>query len=271
MKKFDPSGVITITTDFGHRGPFVGVMRGVIAGRHRDALVIDLSHDIPAHWPPEAGFWMSRAYRYFPSGSVHVGIVDPGVGTERNILIVESDGHLFIAPDNGLLGPLLGEAAVVRRLDLDRAAALHLPPASATFHGRDIFAPVAAEIAAGRVAPESLGEPFTGWTPGWLDDPDVSAGRVSGVIVTVDAFGNLISNIDAALLEPFSEAEVRLAGHSFSLRSTYGRTQPGSYLALINSFGVLEIARAEGNAADALGTDRGAPVTVTEARNSAAS
>lgn len=265
MSQFDASGVITITTDFGHRGPFVGVMRGVIAGRFRDALVIDLTHDIPAHWPPEAGFWMSRAYSYFPPGTVHLGIVDPGVGTERDILLADVDGHLFIGPDNGLLAPLLGDATVVRRLDLARAAALDLPPASATFHGRDIFAPIAAEIAAGRSSAAALGDPVADWTPGWLDDPDVGADRINGVIVTVDAFGNLISNIDAGLLERFAAPEVRLAGHSFSLVSTYGRAEPGTYLALVNSFGVLEIARAEGSAADGLGTDRGAPVVVVDA------
>ena len=264
MSQFDASGVITITTDFGHRGPFVGVMKGVIAGRFRDALVIDLTHDIPAHWPPEAGFWMSRAYPFFPTGSVHLGIVDPGVGTERDILLAEVDGHLFIGPDNGLLAPLLDEATAVRRLDLDRAAALDLPPASATFHGRDIFAPIAAEIAAGRVSAAELGDSVSDWTPGWLDEPEISAGRVSGVVVTVDAFGNLISNIDAALVKGFAAPEVRLAGHRFTLATTYGRTSPGSYLALINSFGVLEIARAEGNAAEGLGSDRGAPVVVVE-------
>ena len=100
-----PSGVITITTDFGHKGPFVGVMKGVIIDRYRDCKIIDLAHDIPAQWPPEAGFWVSRSYSFFPRGTVHLAIVDPGVGTERDILLVEYDQHYFIAPDNGLLAP----------------------------------------------------------------------------------------------------------------------------------------------------------------------
>ncbi|MDZ7643184.1 MAG: SAM-dependent chlorinase/fluorinase [Woeseiaceae bacterium] len=253
MQRFDPTGVITITTDFGHKGPFVGVMKGVIAGRFRAAHVIDLTHDIPAHWPPEAGFWMSRAYRWFPPGSVHLGIVDPGVGTERDILLAVHDGHLFIVPDNGLLDPLLTSAATVCRLDPERTGPLALAPPSATFHGRDIFAPLAAELAAGRVDYRNLGDAVSDWVPGWLDDPQVAAGRVSGVIVTVDAFGNLISNIDGGLLETFRTPEVRLAGHRLPMLTTYGRAQPGSYLALVNSFGVLEIARAEGNAADGTG------------------
>lgn len=259
-----PSGVITITTDFGHKGPFAAVMKGVILQRFRDACVIDLAHDIPAHWPPEAGFWISRSYKYFPAGTVHVAIVDPGVGTEREIIMVEHDGHMFMAPDNGLLASILdASAAPVYRLESERLSSLGIGKPSLTFHGRDIFAPVAAEIAAGRLQPSDVGVPTDQWIPGWLDDPEVAPGRVSGVIVTVDTFGNLISNIDRSLLEPLDSPVVTLGGHRFELKPTYGRVQPGEYLALINSFDVLEIARAEGSAADGLGTDRGAPVVVT--------
>jgi len=108
------SGVITITTDFGHKGPFAAVMRGVILSRNPNAHVIDLAHDIPPQWPPEAGFWISRAYQYFPRGTIHMAIVDPGVGTEREILLVEYDHHIFMAPDNGLLAPLLDHAITPR-------------------------------------------------------------------------------------------------------------------------------------------------------------
>lgn len=263
MQDFKPSGVITVTTDFGHKGPFVGVMKGVIARRFREALVIDVTHDIPAHWPPEAGFWMSRAYRYFPAGSVHLGIVDPGVGTERDIVLARVGDHLFIAPDNGLLAPLLANADAVLKLDNDRLGALRLDPPSATFHGRDIFAPVAAEIASGRVQPLDIASSTGDWTPGWVDEPESGRNRVSGVIITIDAFGNLISNIDESLICDLDEPRVQVSGHTFALRTTYGNVRPGDYLALINSFGVVEIARAEGSAADGLGTGRGAPVIVS--------
>ena len=174
-----PSGVITITTDFGHKGPFAAVMKGVILQRFRQASVIDLAHDIPAHWPPEAGFWISRSYRYFPDGTVHVAIVDPGVGTEREIVMLEHDGHLFMAPDNGLLASILNAAgdAVIYRLQVGRLAALGIGEPSLTFHGRDIFAPVAAEIAAGRLQPSDVGTPTDQWIPAWLDDPDGLAGE----------------------------------------------------------------------------------------------
>ena len=260
------SGIITITTDFGHKGPFTGVMKGVILGRFPEARVVDLAHDIPAQWPPEAGFWVERAYSYFPKGTVHVAIVDPGVGTERSILIVEHDGHVFLAPDNGLLGLLLSRAddAAIFHLAAERLPSLDIVQPSATFHGRDIFAPVAAEIAAGRLAASDIGTPTADWVPGWLDEPEVANDKVIGSIVTVDAFGNLISNIDAGALESFAAPVAHIGGHDFAMNETYGRVQPGEYLALINSFGVVEIARAEGDAAEGLGLERGAPITVRD-------
>jgi len=259
-----PSGVITITTDFGHKGPFVGVMKGVIVSRFCDAKVIDLTHDIPAQWPPEAGFWVRRSYRYFPAGTVHLAIVDPGVGTERDILIVEYDHHYFMAPDNGLLGRMLDHAedAAVYRLDMDALERLDIAPPSNTFHGRDIFAPIAAELAAGKTTPVSIATATDTWTPAWVDEPDVTAGKVTVSVMMVDAFGNLISNIDAPLLEDLDDPVVHIAGHDIPLFVTYGNVRPGDYLALINSFGVLEIAKAEGSAAEGLGVERGAPVTV---------
>lgn len=256
-----PSGVITITTDFGHKGPFAAVMKGVILGRFPDAKIVDLAHDIPAQWPPEAGFWVSRSYRWFPQGTVHLAIVDPGVGTERDILVVEADGHVFMAPDNGLLAQLIDSATEPRVGKLDLAK-LDLPEPSATFHGRDIFAPLAAEVAAGRLAPADIVTPTEDWTPGWIDEPEVSKDRVAGVIVTVDTFGNLISNIDEALLANFSEPVADIAGHHVPMRTTYGNAKPGDYLALVNSFGVVEIARAEGSAAEGLGSARGAPLVI---------
>jgi len=241
-------------------------MKGVILGRFPLAKIVDLAHDIPAQWPPEAGFWISRAYRWFPPGTVHLAIVDPGVGTERDIILAECGGHCFMAPDNGLLAQVLDacDAPRVYRLDPARLEPLQLPAPSATFHGRDIFAPVAAEIASGRRTIEEIGEPVSDWTPGWLDEPNAEPGKISGVIVTVDTFGNLISNIDARLIENMNEPVADIAGHQIAMLSTYGRARPGEYLALVNSFGVVEIARAEGSAADGLGSERGAPLVVRD-------
>lgn len=264
---FSPCGVITITTDFGHQGPFVATMKGRILSRLPDAKIIDVTHEVPVYWPAEAGFWLARAYSYFPPGSVHVAVVDPGVGTKRDIIAVAADGHAFLAPDNGLLAPIVArvKSATIHQLEPELVASkFNLPTPSATFHGRDIFAPIAAEMAAGRAGLEDLGPKTTDIVPSWVDDPTVSQDQVAGVIITMDHFGNLITNIDAELIRSFHHPLVRTGGHSFPLRRTYGDVRPGEFLALINSFGVVEIARAEQSAAEALGLGRGAPVTISD-------
>lgn len=261
-----PSGVITITTDFGHQGPFVGVMKGVILSRWPAARIVDLTHEIVVHWPAEAGFWLARAFGYFPAGTVHIAVVDPGVGTSRDIVAVETSGQVFLAPDNGLLAPVVAShpSATIRRLDSRLLARLGITQPSATFHGRDIFAPIAAELAAGRCMPADLGDIVPDLVPSWVDEPAVEAHCISGVVISIDHFGNLITNIDGALLRRFAAPQVHTGTHTFRLARTYGETRPGEYLALVNSFGVIEIARAEQSAADGLGLSRGAPVTVQE-------
>lgn len=259
--------VITLTTDFGLRDPFVGVMKGRILSRWPSAHIVDLSHEILAHWPAEAGFWLARSYEYFPPGSVHVAVVDPGVGTARAIAMLEAGGHIFLAPDNGLLRPVVARhpTASAWHLDPVKFARLGLGRASATFHGRDIFAPLAAELAAQRAGVADFGTLIDELVPGWLDDPQVSAEQVNGVIVTIDHFGNLISNIEGASLERWIEPHVYVGAHVLKVQRTYGEMPPGSALALVNSFGVLEVAVAEGRASDILGLSRGAPLTVRDA------
>ncbi len=261
-----PSGVITITTDFGHQGPFVGVMKGCILTRFPAARIIDLTHEILVHWPAEAGFWLARAYGYFPAGTVHVAVVDPGVGTARNIVAVRCGGHYFLAPDNGLLAPVVSRAseALIVRVGAAELTHLKVHRPSATFHGRDIFAPLAAELAAGHTRIEALGEEIPALIPSWVEEPTVEPRSVAGVVIAIDHFGNLITNIDATLIERFRLPLVHAANHSFPLRRTYGDTAPGEYLALVNSFGAVEIARAEHSAAQGLGLSRGAPVVVRD-------
>ena len=264
---FHASGVITLTTDFGHKDPFVGVMKGQILRRFPGAKLVDLTHEILAHWPAEAGFWLGRSFRYFPEGTVHVAVVDPGVGSSREIAVVETEGHLFIAPDNGLLGALVERAVaplVQRRLAPGVLESLAIRRVSSTFHGRDIFAPVAAEIAAGRLAPDALGDTVTDLIPSWIEEPAVGPGQVSGVVVTVDHFGNLITNIDAQLVTGFSHPVIRVGGRELPLRRTYSDVRPGDYLGLVNSFGVVEVARPEQSASAGLGLARGAPVVVVQ-------
>ena len=263
------SGVITLTTDFGHKGPFVAVMRGVILARAPTARVIDLTHEIHVHWPAEAGFWLARAYGYFPAGSVHVAVVDPGVGTNRSILAADYDGHVFLAPDNGLLAQVLDDKADARIYSLDDnwRQQQDWPTPSHTFHGRDIFAPLAADIASGRLTAADIGPATTDIIPSLLEPAEAHGNEIRGTVVTIDHFGNLITNIDGSMLEGLQSPRVQAAGRSLPLLDTYGQTKPGDFLALVNSFGVLELACAEGNAADRLGLGRGAPVVVSDTQS----
>jgi len=261
------SGVITLTSDFGLKDPFVGVMKGRIYSHFPAAKVVDLTHEIVAHWPAEAGFWLVRAFPYFPAGTVHVAVVDPGVGTARDIVLIESQRHWFLAPDNGLLAPIVERdgAAQIWRLNNDRLQTLGLPKPSSTFHGRDIFAPVAAEIAAGRWRAELIGERVDSVIPAWVDEPEIGLDSISGLVITIDHFGNLLTNIEVALLERWVEPRVHIGQSILPLRRTYGDVGPGQPIALINSFGVVEIAVAEGRACDVLGLSRGAPVVLRDA------
>jgi S-adenosyl-L-methionine hydrolase (adenosine-forming) len=256
---------MTLTTDFGHKGPFVATMKGVMLSRFPAGKIIDLTHETDVHFPAEAGFWLSRSYRYFPLGTTHVAVVDPGVGTKRDIIVVVRDGHAFLAPDNGLLAPIAEHpSAEVHALDVARMDRFGIREVSATFHGRDIFAPLAAELASGRVQPGDIGPAVTSIVPSWAEEPRADARRVSGIVITVDNFGNLITNIDDSLIQGMKKPSVKACGKQLALRRTYGDVTPGDYLALVNSFGVVEIARAEGSAAEALGAGRGAPVVVTD-------
>ena len=262
---FAPSGVITLTSDFGLTDPFVGVMKGQVLRRFADARIVDLTHAVSVHRPAEAGFWLGRSYAYFPRGTVHVAVVDPGVGSSRRIAVVEGDGHVFLAPDNGLLARVLqrlATAPVVRHLDPALLASLGLDRPSHTFHGRDIFAPLAAELAGGRLPPERLGAPGATLQSDGLAAPRLEADGASGAVVTIDHFGNLLTNLDAALIAAIDRPVVQVAGHDLPLLRTYSDAGDGEYLALVNSFGVVEVARSGGNAAAGLGVGPGAPVLV---------
>lgn len=260
---FSASGVISITTDFGHRGPFVGTMKGVILRRLRSAQIVDLTHEAHVHWPAEAGFWLERAYPYFPEGTVHLAVVDPGVGTGRNVLLALGAGHAFLAPDNGLLAGVIARTdAQVFRVDPERLRAFGIDRLSATFHGRDLFAPLAAELASGRVSAQQVGSLTTDYIPALIEPPTRRGNEIQGIVVTSDHFGNLITNIDAELLAGQDVRTIRAAGHRIPFHRTYADVSPGSLLALINSFGVLEVAASERNAASALGLSRGGPVVV---------
>lgn len=256
--------IITILTDFGTKDPFVGIMHGVILGRCPEARIVDLCHGIAPQAVGQAAFWLERSVRWFPEGTIHVAVVDPGVGTERNAIVARADGQRFVAPDNGLLDPVCRAAREVDYYAISpERLALDVP--SRTFHGRDVFAPVGAELAAGRLSIEQAGWRLEGIVPLRRGAPADRGDRIEGTVVTVDHFGNLITNIDAALIGRFEAPVVSIGSRIMPLCRTYGDVSPGELLALVNSFDAVEVARRDGNAAEALGVTSGEGAIVREA------
>lgn len=232
--------IITLTTDFGWRDNFVGVMKGVILSIHPKAIIVDLSHDLPPHDVASAAFSLFTAYSYFPDGTIHVAVVDPGVGTDRPMIGARTARHLFIAPDNGLLTYVLDACPPLQIRRIENRA-LCPGPLSATFHGRDLMAPAAAHLAEG-ASFELLGpltDHVTRLAPlAAATGPDGIQGRV----VYVDRFGNLITNIKT---EDFrGKVPVITAGSILirGLSSAYASVGPGVYAAVAGSSGFLEIA-----------------------------
>lgn len=254
--------LIALLTDFGTRDPFVGVMKGVILGRCEDARIVDLTHEISPQNVVEGAFWLERSVPYFPAGTVFVAVVDPGVGSERRGVVAYADEKVFVAPDNGLVTAIVERASdwTAREIDVNR---LGLPEPSATFHGRDVFAPVAAEIAAARLEPSGIGTRVERLSPSPLMPARASAQEVVGAVVTIDHFGNLITNIDGALLRAAGEIVVAVGNASLSVARTYADIEPGACAGVVNSFGMLEIARREGSAAQTLDSQRGDRVVVS--------
>jgi S-adenosylmethionine hydrolase len=264
MAAFRANGLITLTTDFGAREPFVGIMKGVMLGHAPQLRFIDMAHEVSAFQPVEAGFWLARALRYFPAGTLHVAVVDPGVGTPRALLVAIAGEQAVLAPDNGLLAPLVARGKVDRVIQVDNARLVRfgVSDVSATFHGRDVFAPLAAAIAAGRCDPADLGTEVTSINQAGFPStgPRVDGG-IAGEIVVVDRFGNLISNIESAAVVALSMPTVLIAGLRLPLKRTYGDAKQGEYLGLINSFDVLEVAQSRGNAAAGLNLAVGAEIS----------
>lgn len=253
-----PCGVVTLTTDFGLADPYVGIMKGAVLNENAQASLVDLTHEVAPQDVRSAAWYLSKSWRWFPPGSVHVAVVDPGVGGAREILVAEFEGHAFLAPDNGLLGAVLPAHAKLWAVDLEAAG---LRPLSHTFHGRDLFAPLAARMSRG-TWPVVFSQAQQGVAP--IDFPQPlrrAEGVVETEVLVVDRYGNLISGFcpegdeaDARLWD------VEMAGKVISGCKTYGEVDTGELLTLLDSYGHLEIAQREGSAAQALGVGVGAPL-----------
>lgn len=250
---------IALLTDFGLRDHYVGVMKGAILSVNPDARIVDLTHEIDSQDIASAYFLLQNSYPYFPKRTIFVAVVDPGVGTERAVLGVETAKYLFLAPDNGLLG-FLGRDEKIRRIVRMENAKYFRPSVSTTFHGRDVFAPVAAHLSRG-VPLARMGPTIRAMQRIPVPTATSEAGGMTGSVVSIDRFGNLITNIPGDRILPGGTVRVGKAVIR-DLAQTYGNRKPGQVLAYIGSSGALEIAVNGGHAARRLGVRVGGSVRV---------
>ena len=248
--------VITLLTDFGTEDEYVGVMKGVMLSIQPQAVIVDITHQVPPHHIFRAAQILTASYTYFPAGTIHVAVVDPGVGTTRRVIALQKAGHLFLAPDNGVLSILLEKGGITSIVGVENEA-FFLKPVSRTFHGRDIFAPVAAHLSKGiplqRLGPEIRVDQLVRLE---IARPYISdRGDIHGSIVAIDRFGNLITDIDIRILNRMADrfnhprVIVHVSGQSISgLSNGYDTEDKGSPLALIGSRDCLEIAVSRGSA-----------------------
>jgi S-adenosylmethionine hydrolase len=262
--------IIALLTDFGNRDEYVGLMKGVILSINPSVTIVDITHRIDSQDIAQAAFAIHSAYRYFPAGSVHLIVVDPGVGTDRSLLAAEMYDQCFVAPDNGVLTLLFNDQSPGKLIQLTNSD-FFLDSVSRTFHGRDIMAPVGAHITRG-VDINELGEAIDlkdvvrleGLRPRMSDD-----GGIVGTIIAVDHFGNLLSNIRGEQLNQGTRKhtekpiQILVGSHTINgIGRTYENGRPGTPLALVGSRGYLEIAVNKGHAARTLSARKGDTVKV---------
>ncbi|MCP4683349.1 MAG: SAM-dependent chlorinase/fluorinase [Desulfobacterales bacterium] len=251
------SGIITLTTDFGLIDPYAGIMKGVILSINPDARVIDIGHQIKAGSIIEGAAIIQEVYQFFPKGTIHLVVVDPGVGSDRRPILVNVGDYLFVGPDNGLFWPIITTYKNARVVYLTKRK-FFLPKVNHTFHGRDIFAPVAAHLSRG-VDPLEMGATINDPVQLQFPTPLEKEGALSGQVIRVDNFGNLITNIHRKDLKRFSGKDDTIikAGDIVieGIMKTYAGAKEGELLALIGSSDCLEIAVNLGRACDRMGRD----------------
>lgn len=265
------SGIITLLTDFGLVDPYLAMMKGVILSLNRNAVIVDVSHSIMTGGITQAAGMIMETYPFFPDGTVHVAVVDPGVGSLRRLLGIQAGGHLFVGPDNGIFWPVISgcKDAVIVQLTESR---YFLPHVTSTFHGREVFAPVAAHLSLGTDLLQMgavINDPVKITTP----SPYTTGNALHGEVTRIDNFGNLITNIRQQALEAFLKGRgpvIYVGGLEIRrLANTYLDVEEGEPLALINSSGLLEIAVNLGRASEYVGI-AGDEITGAEVRISRA-
>ena len=260
-----PPAIITLTTDFGTGSRYVAAMKGVILSLNPSACLIDISHNVPPQDIAAGAIALAETAPYFPPNTIHIAVVDPGVGSQRRIVYARIGSQHFIAPDNGLLSRLAFHERPTKIIDINDPR-FWLPEVSTTFHGRDIMAPVAARLSLG-LSPEELGQPLERLTE--LPWPEVQrvANQIDGEVIEVDSFGNLITNITREMLDgvPTDESVNIICDEhqTQGIFATYSDQPPMTLVALVGSGGKLELAIVEDNASIMLGVKKGAPVRVS--------
>jgi S-adenosylmethionine hydrolase len=264
MDRKKPPAIVTLTTDFGLQDAYVGSMKGVILSIHPHAQIVDITHELPTHRILPAACVLREACPRFPPGTVHVAVVDPGVGGQRSPLLLKIDDRFYVGPDNGVFGLLVSDLPLQGAWKLERRKHF-LHPVSKTFHGRDVFAPVAAHLAAGS-PPDAFG-PAAG-DPSSLSLPahHEEAGTLRGQVIWVDRFGNCVTNLTRNTVSRWARGasfSVHAASRKVAgISTTYESTSKGEALALINSMGYLEVACNQARADRSLGIQEGDPVVL---------
>lgn len=259
--------VIALLSDFGTRDHYAGTMKGVILGICPDVTLIDITHEITPHDVVEGALQLAASCRYFPAGTIFLAVVDPGVGSPRRGIAAEAGDFRFVAPDNGVLTAVLRDVPPKRVVELTERRYAR-PTVSRTFEGRDRFAPAAAWLAKG-IQLSALGRPVSSYQQIEIPQPAVSESQLSGVVLLVDRFGNLVTNIDRRAFESFTRGQavaLQVADHPIAgVVATYADIRPGEVCALFGSTEHLEFAVNGGSAAAALAVTRGAGVEIRRA------
>jgi S-adenosyl-L-methionine hydrolase (adenosine-forming) len=257
--------IITLTTDYGTGDHLVGVMKGVILSINPEVQVVDITHSVIAHDILDAALTIGEAYKYFPPKTIHVVVVDPGVGTQRRPILVAADQHYFVAPDNGVLSSVYDqtEALYVWHIISEH---YFRQPVSNTFHGRDVFAPAAAWLAKSWQT-SAFGEPITDFVRFAIPKPKASGNTLKGMVLRVDRFGNLVTNVTVSDVPQIASVDgpVKISvgnGHVTKIVQNFAQGSNGEPFGLIGSSGYLEISVNKGNASRVLGAGRGAEVTI---------
>jgi S-adenosylmethionine hydrolase len=245
--------IISLTTDFGLKDPYVAEMKAVILGICPEAVIVDVTHEVPKFDVRTGAYMLASATPYFPKGTIHVAVVDPGVGTKRRPLLIQTGQGFFVGPDNGILTLAAEKQGIISIREITNPKLMR-PHVSSTFHGRDVFAPAAAHLAAG-VSPAEFGPEIQDVVEPDFAKVAFSKGALIGEVLHVDGFGNIITNVTEQELERLKVRDsivVEVAEHRIKTRfcRTYAETKPGEALALIGSQGYLEIAVNQGNATE---------------------